>query len=225
MDSVSVVVPAMNEGKTIAEVLRGIAAQKEVNEIIVVDGHSTDNTLEIARQTIPSVKTIIQSGKGKGDALKAGFQAASGDIVVAIDADGSMDPAEIPQFIRSLRGDYDFAKGSRFLPESGTEDMTLLRRFGNKTFTVLVNILYGTSYSDCCYGYFALKKSAFNAIGVKSDGFEIETEINIRAGKKRLRAVEIPSYERRRLFGEGHLKALQDGWRILATILKEIYRN
>lgn len=225
MVSVTVVVPTLNEAKSIPEVLRRVAAQKEINEIIVVDGHSVDGTLEIARQTVPTIKIVIQTGKGKGNALREGFESASGEIVIAIDADGSMDPGQISQFIKPLLDGYDFAKGSRFLPGGGTEDMTLLRKFGNKVFTLLVNILYRTRYSDCCYGYFAFKKSAFSAIGVKSDGFEIETEINVRAGKKRLRTMEVPSYERRRSFGEGNLHALKDGWRILKTIFLEMFRN
>jgi hypothetical protein len=99
--------------------------------------------------------------------------------------------------------------------------MPLHRVVGNRLFTILTNLLFSTKYSDLAYGYIAFRKSAFNGIKLTSDGFEIETELNIKAAKAGLEIKEVPSFEKKRLSGEGKLCSLPDGWRILKTILKE----
>lgn len=220
---VSVVICTFNEGRNLPHVLPEIP--EWVDEIVLVDGYSTDNTVEIAKMLRPDIRILCRLRKGKGDALRHGIEQASGEIIVTIDGDGSMDPGEIPKFIEPLLDGYDFAKGSRFLEGGGTSDMPIHRVFGNRAFTILTNLLYSAEYSDLAYGYNAFRKSALNAIQLTSDGFEIETELNVRAAKVGLKVKEVPSFERKRLSGKGRLRSLPDGWRILRAIVKERFRG
>src|SRR5689334_6723239 len=151
MATVSVLIPAMNEAENLRQVLPLIP--DTVMEVILIDGNSTDDTVAVAREMRPSIRILPQIGRGKGSALRTGFGAARGDIVVMIDADGSTDPREISSFVEALENGADFAKGSRFLRGGGTEDMTFTRKLGNWSFVQLVNALFGGGYTDLCYGY------------------------------------------------------------------------
>ena len=101
-----------------------------VHEVILVDGHSIDGTVETARRVLPSIRVTTQSRRGKGNALACGFSMATGDLIVMFDADGSADPSEIPRFVQALLDGADFAKGSRFVQGGGSHDITALRRAG-----------------------------------------------------------------------------------------------
>ncbi len=217
--TISVVIPARNEAQNLRHVLPLIPAS--VGEVILVDGHSSDNTIEEALRLMPSIRVIKQSGKGKGDALQAGFAACTGDIIVMLDADGSADPAEIPQFVQALEQGYDFAKGSRFLAGGGSVDITHFRRWGNALLSKFVNILFDTEFSDLCYGYNAFWKYCLNQVIVDCDGFEVETQLNLRMHETNMKIVEVPSFEHARIHGASNLHAARDGWRVLQTILRE----
>ena len=205
-----------------------------LHEVIVVDGNSVDDTVATARRLRPDVRIVKQTRSGKGNALACGFAAATGDIIAMVDADGSADPGEIPQFVKALLDGADFAKGTRFAAGGGSNDITRLRRLGNRFLSGLVNILCRTGYSDLCYGYnvfwrhcvpvFSLDaQSLAPADGMRlwGDGFEIETLINIRIARARLKVAEVGSYEHPRIHGVSNLNAFSDGWRVLRTILVE----
>jgi glycosyltransferase involved in cell wall biosynthesis len=217
--SISVVIPTRNEAQNLRYVLPNIPAM--VSEVILVDGHSTDDTIEVAQQLLPSIRVIKQQGNGKGDALRTGFAACSGDIIVMLDADGSADPNEIPRFIDALLAGNDFAKGSRFLKGGGSDDLTLLRSTGNSFLSMVVNTLFWTQFSDLCYGFNAFWKHCLDYIDVDCDGFEVETLITLRVHKANLKIVEIPSFEHARIHGQSKLNTFRDGWRVLKTIIKE----
>ena len=140
---VSAIIPTMNEAANLPHVFSRLPFE-ELFEVIIVDGHSSDDTVEVARELMPSVRVVLQDGKGKGNALACGFAAARGDIIVMLDADGSTDPAEIPAFLDALFAGADFAKGSRFMAGGDSADITPLRRAGNRFLNGIVNILYGT---------------------------------------------------------------------------------
>jgi glycosyltransferase involved in cell wall biosynthesis len=213
---VSVVIPALNEAANLPHVLPTLA--EVAAEVILVDGHSRDGTETIARSLLPDVKIVQQTGKGKGNALRCGLAESSGDIVVMMDADGSTDPNEIPHFVNALLDGADIAKGSRFLGPGGSADITRLRRFGNRMLNELANLLFQTPFTDLCYGYIALWRECHDFFEVDCDGFEVETQISLRARKANLKIVEVPSYEYARLHGSSHLRTFRDGWRVLKMI-------
>ncbi len=218
--TVSVVIPARNEAANLPHVFGTLPPW--VNEIILVDGHSVDDTVAVARRLCPAVKVVRQSGRGKGDALYAGFAAATGDILVMIDADGSTDGAEMIRFVGALLAGADFAKGSRFSSSGGSDDITGIRRYGNRVLSFMVNSMFGTHFTDLCYGYNAFWARHLDAIEISQcPGFEVETLMNIRAAKAGLTIYEVPSHECPRIFGASNLHAVRDGWRILKIILRE----
>jgi len=216
---VSVVIPARNEAKNLRHVLPFIPSL--VNEIVLVDGQSVDDTIAVAQQLFPAIRVIQQSGKGKGDALRLGFAACTGDIIVMLDADGSADPAEIPRFVEVLVAGSDFAKGSRFTDGGGSHDITFVRRAGNYLLGKLVNLLFLTRFSDLCYGYNAFWKRCLDDINIDCDGFEVETLLHLRMHKAQFKIVEVPSFEYARVHGQSNLRTFRDGWRILKIIMQE----
>jgi glycosyltransferase involved in cell wall biosynthesis len=220
---VSVVIPTLNEAENISYVLERLP--DEVTEVIIVDGNSTDGTIDAACSVRPDACIVHQGGVGKGDAIWSGVRRVTGDITVLLDADGSTDPAEIPRFIDALVGGFDFAKGTRFLPGGGSEDITRLRRLGNRVLVTLVNAIWDVHYTDLCYGFNAFWTSVARVVYAPCSGFEVETLINIRAASaKGLRIVEIPSFESSRRTGTSNLRAYKDGSRVLRTILAEWLR-
>jgi glycosyltransferase involved in cell wall biosynthesis len=216
---VSVVIPTLNEAANLPWLFSRMPT--DLHEVIVVDGRSSDNTIEVAEALCPDVVVVHETRRGKGAALQAGFETATGDIIVMLDADGSADPAEIERFVDALVAGADFAKGSRFIDGGGSADITPVRRAGNWFLTKLVNGLFGTRYSDLCYGYNAFWTSCLAYLQVDCDGFEVETLINIRIAKHGLRVTEVPSFEECRRHGESNLKPLRDGWRVQRTIMRE----
>jgi len=218
---ISVVIPTLNEAQNLPHVLPRIP--EWVHEVLIVDGHSTDNTCEVARELRPDVRIVQQNGRGKGAALRSGFSAATGDIIVMLDADGSTDPSEIPAFVQALLEGADFAKGSRFMKGAGTSDMPLYRRLGNSVFVLMVRMFLGGRYSDLCYGYNAFWMHVLPSINLDADGFEIETKMTMQVLRRGFKIVEVPSFETPRLFGTSHLRTFPDGFRVLRLILSEAY--
>jgi glycosyltransferase involved in cell wall biosynthesis len=216
---VSVLVPALNEARNLPYVLPRIPPW--VHEVVLVDGGSVDGTVETARALLPDVRVVGQERPGKGAALQAGFRAATGEIIVTLDADGSTDPAEIPLFVGCLLGGADFVKGSRFVQGGGTDDMGVVRRSGNWMLRGLVRVAFGGRYSDLCYGYNAFWRRVLPVIEGDADGFEIETLMNVRVLAAGMKVAEVPSHEARRIHGLSNLSTFRDGYRVLRTIVRE----
>ncbi len=225
--TVTVVLPVRNEARNLPHVAERLPP---IDELVVVDGGSEDGTIDVARTLWPTATVISQTRSGKGNALACGFEAATGDIIVMIDGDGSTDPAEIPKFVEALLGGADLAKGSRFSQGGGSADITHLRRFGNKGLNWLVNQIFDTGFSDLCYGYNAFWRRNLAWLDLPStqatepqwgDGFEIETVINVRAARNGWSIREVGSFEEKRLYGRSNLNAVTDGFRVLRTIGRE----
>jgi hypothetical protein len=228
---VSIIVPAKNEALNLRKVLPALPA---VHEVILVDGNSVDDTIATALELMPTIRVVRQTRRGKGNALACGFAAATGDVLVMFDADGSADPAEIPHFIETLAQGADFAKGSRFASGGGSEDITRIRSLGNTGLQMVANLAFGTPFSDLCYGYNAFWRDLLPLLDLPDvyaqaptekmmwgDGFEIETVINCRMAAGGVSIVEVPSVERQRVFGASNLNAVSDGLRVLRTIFAE----
>jgi|tagenome__1003787_1003787.scaffolds.fasta_scaffold20920891_4 glycosyltransferase involved in cell wall biosynthesis len=227
---VSVVVPTYNEAKNLPHVLTRLPA--DLHEVIVVDGRSVDDTIEVARSLRPDVKIVLQNRMGKGNAMACGFAAVTGDIVVMLDADGSADPDEIPRFVAALLEGADFAKGTRFAGGGGSSDITKVRAWGNRWLNRAANVLFGTRYTDLCYGYNAFWRHCLDFLQLEprteelggkrwGDGFEVETIINTRIAKAGLKIAEVPSYELLRIHGESNLNTWRDGFRVLWALVVE----
>jgi glycosyltransferase involved in cell wall biosynthesis len=219
--TVSLIIPTLNEADNLPLIFAYIPFEW-VDEVILVDGRSTDDTVEVARSLLPDIKVVLEQQPGKGVAMQAGYRAARGDILIVMDADGSNDPREIPRFIHALQQGADFAKGSRFAPQGGTTDMERLRQFGNWGFVKLANLLFSTQFTDLLYGYHAFWRYCLDSIELTGvDGFEIDAYLYLRAVRAKLRIVDVPSFEGYRFHGDGKLKTFPDGWRVLKTILNE----
>ena len=230
--TISIIVPARNEARNLEFVLPLLPASAEV---IVIDGHSVDDTAEVVARVRPDARFLQQTRRGKGNALAVGFAAATGDIIVMFDADGSADPAEITRYVEVLKSGADFAKGSRVIAGGGSEDISWLRNVGNNSLTMLTNIGFRTRYTDLCYGYNAFWTDILPVLDLPSttpvsgdmqwgDGFEIETLINCRVAVAKLNVAEVPSVEQLRRFGASNLNAMTDGLRVLKTLITEFKR-
>lgn len=221
---VSIVIPTMNEEKNLPIVLKDIKEffRKRSNysyEIIIADGHSKDNTVKVAKSF---GCRIICDHLAKGAALLKGMEIAEGDIIVTMDADVSQRPLELGLLLEGIQAEYDIVMGSRFIQGGGTEDMPWYRKMGNKMYVHFVNLLWGMNYTDLCYGYRAFRNGVWKKLNLRSTGFGIEAEISIKAAKKNLKILEVPSFEKKRLYGRGKLMTFKHGWVILKTILKEL---
>ena len=217
---VSVLVPCMNEAHNLALVLPRIP--RWVDQVVVIDDHSTDESAAVARRVRPDALVVPNDrAPGKGNALLTGVEVATGTLLVQLDADGSEDPAEIHSFIGALLAGADYAKGSRFLQGGGSSDISPLRRAGNRALTLIARALFpGTRYSDLCYGFNAYRREQAPTL-LGPPGFEIEAVMNVRARRAGLRIHEVPSFERTRVHGTGKLRTWRDGWRVLRALLRE----
>ena len=221
--TVSLVIPTKNEARNLAWVLGEIPDC--VDEVVMVDGGSVDATRMMASICRPDVRIVTQSGRGKGDALRTGFEACTSDIVVMIDADGSMSAREIPHFLHFLNHGYDFVKGSRFIAGGGSLDITPFRRAGNWGLLHLVNALYDANLTDLCYGFCAFHRRFLEMLDLTADGFDIEAQMTVHALQAGLRIAEVPSLELPRRSGRSNLHAIRDGKLVLRTILQDHNRG
>ena len=220
---ISIIIPTFNEAKGIGKTIREVKSVMDgySYEIVVVDDkRSKDGTKGIARRL--GARVLVPPETGKGFALIFGFEHANGDLLISMDADLSNRPKELKLLIAGIEAGYDVCMGSRFLVGGGSDDMPLIRKFGDKLFVTIVNVLYGSHYTDMCYGYRSFSKRALKQLNLLEKGFGIETEMNIKAQKAGLKILEVPSYEKKRGGGNGKLNTFRDGYIILSTILRNL---
>jgi glycosyltransferase involved in cell wall biosynthesis len=215
--TVTAVIPTLNEADNLRWLLPRLTS---VDEVVIVDGQSSDGTAEIARLLRPDATIIVEPPTGKGTAMRTGMAAATSEVLIMLDADGSMDPAEFDAFLALLCRGFDFVKGSRYACGGGSDDLTGLRSVGNKWLTRLANGLYRGGWSDLCYGYVGIRRSAVDRLALKSTGFEIETEMCVNAVRAGLKIAEVASHESNRRHGESNLNTFRDGWRVLRTMVR-----
>jgi glycosyltransferase involved in cell wall biosynthesis len=230
--TVSVIIPARNEAANLRAVLPLLPPC--VTELVLVDGRSHDDTVAVTRELWPDAVIVEQTDtSGKGAAMCLGAAAATGDVVVFIDADGSMDPREVTAYVGALQGGADLAKGSRFATGGFSHDITMLRSAGNLGLRLLANLVHGQRWTELNYGFFAMWRDCLPGLGLDQivqrgekglpygHGFEIETLMFTRAARRGLRIVEVASVEYARIHGESSLLTFRDGWRVLGALLRE----
>ena len=222
---VSIVIPTLNEAANLPHVLPRIPQLPEIVEVLIVDGGSTDGTQEVARELLPSIRIIQQDGRGKGNAVKCGGEAAIGDYFLVLDADGSHTPEEIPLYLDKAKEGYDMVKGSRYMPGAATADETPDRGFMVRLTDLVSNLLWRTNFEDMAYGLFLIDRRRFLALGITSDRFEVEWEILIKAARKGLKIARVPAFEASRIHGQSHLTYHQDGWLIFTMVMREWLRG
>lgn len=209
---VSVIIPTYREEGRIGRVVKGVRRVLPGAEVLVVDGGSEDLTVEEARSAGAGV---VRVGRGKGLAVRVGARKARGEVLLFLDGDGSYPPSSLPSLLSPLlSGEADLVRGSRLL---GPSSFSPLRRLGNLLLSRLASLLYRPT-SDLLTGMFAVRRGDLLALGLKSRGFEVETEIFVRAVRRgmRMREVPVPYREER----GSKLSPLRDGVRILLALLR-----
>ena len=219
---VSVVIPTFNEEANLPHVLERMP--EGIDEVLVVDGHSADRTVEVSKECRPDVRVVYQNGTGKGKRPGLRFCPVDRAIIVMLNGDGSTDPQEIPRFVATLMTGADFVKGSRFITGGDSDDFTPMRRLGSRLLSSVVNVLFDTNSTDLCYGYTAFRRTCLDEFSVDAKGFEVETLMNVRAARAGVRVAEVPSFEKARISGESSFHARRDGLRVLRTIIAECVR-
>jgi len=219
--TVSIIIPAFNEEKNVANVVSGtIAIMEQLNlpyEIIFIDDGSTDKTGLIA--SFFKVKIIKnKNNRGKGYSLKKALQHAQGNIIVTIDSDGEHKPKEIVPLLDAVANGIDIAAGSRFLNKQSAVT-TQLNQIGNHLFNLVIMALTGKLVTDSQTGFRVVRREVFKKLNLQSDGYEIETEITVKGLRGEFAFKELPITVERRRFGASKLKVISDSKRILCTIL------
>jgi glycosyltransferase involved in cell wall biosynthesis len=222
-----VIIPARNEETTLPLVLRDLRMtirqmKNHEVEIICVDDRSTDRTAQIAETY--GARVVRNTGKsGKGMALRAGFAAAGGDILVMMDADYSHRPEELPVLLDALKDRVGLVIGSRVV--GGSEEYTHVRALGNVFLSTMLGLCTRRYLSDALNGFKVFRRDVFTDFRYTSSAFEIEIELIANALRKGYRVVEVSSHERARAGGKAKSKVIRHGTRFLLRIFKEGLRG
>lgn len=216
MDRVSVVIPARDEVAAIGGV---VAAARMHGEVVVVDDGSRDDTAAVAERAGARV-VRLSPGRGKGAALRAGAAAASGEVLVMLDGDGQDDPADIPRLLAAIAGGADLAIGSRFLGAVDPGAIAPIDRAGNRVLTLVLNALFGVRLTDTQAGFRAIRRRTWDALPLCADGFDVETEVVVRALRAGATIREVAVGRRPRAAGTRVLRRVRDGTAILLCMLR-----
>lgn len=220
----SLVILTLNEIEGVSALFEKIPFDT-VDEYFVVDGGSTDGTVEFFKER--GVRIVPQESKGRGEAFRIAEKASSGDCMIFFSPDGNEDPGDIPKLLKLLDEGYDLAIASRFLPLSKNEEDDLQfpwRLWANKAFTYIANVIWNRNkyVTDTINGYRTIKKEAFRRLKLDATGFAIEYQMSIRAMKLGLKVAEIPTIEGQRIGGESTAKSIPTGIKFLKFLLQEL---
>lgn len=218
---ISLVIPTKDEAGAIGRVLKEVP-KNIVDEIIVIDGNSTDNTAKEAAAQLRAGKDkfILQKKKGFGAALLETFKVAKGDVIIIMNGDGSHNPKDVLPLVNKIRQGYEYVIASRYIKGGRSDDDTMIRFIGNRTLTWLTNLLHGSHVTDSLHFFTAITSKGLKKLHLSSTGFEFCIEILIKAHKAGLKFAEIPVVERPRYAGKSKVNIFSAGLKILAMILR-----
>lgn len=231
---VSVVVPALNEEECIATVLEGLVSQPGVDEVVVVDGGSTDNTVKIVESF--DVRLIHQSRPGFGEGVWEGFREASGNVLCIVDADASHDWTDIPKMRELIEQGNDFVLGSRYkgplryrglfrYPWSTSDDDSLLHEWGNLSIVALCKLLHGYPLSDVMMGLQMFRREVLDRVKLEENTQAFEAELKLKVHQAGFKMAEFSTYERARIGGTAKLHPVYDGLATGKVILQEWWKQ
>lgn len=224
--SVSVLIPARNEKGNIEEAVKRIPNIGSHTEIIFVEGNSTDDTwAEIQRVKVAypqvDIKIMKQEGRGKGDAVRKGFDAASGDVLMILDADLTVRPEDLPKFYEAIaNGNGEFVNGCRLVYPMEDEAMRLLNVFGNKFFSVMFSWLLEQRIKDTLCGTKVLWRKDYEKIKANRKFFGDfdpfgDFDLLFGASKLNLKIIDLPIHYQARVYGETNISRFRHGWLLL----------
>ena len=215
--SITCLIPTLNEAPTVGEVIQKV--KNHVDRVIVVDGYSSDDTSQVALKH--GAEVLAQEGKGKGMALRTAFSKIDEDVYVTIDGDATYDASEIDTLVMPIiNGEADMVVGSRLNGKMEEGAITRFHKLGNHAFNAMINILNGSRISDSQSGFRAIDGRCVRSLELDSEGFEIETEITIKALRKGMRVKEVPITYKKRNGTPSKLSGFRSGYRITKTILR-----
>lgn len=224
-DKISIIIPARNEAKNIADII--IKCREFSDDIIVIDGHSLDETSQIASRM--GARVYADNKKGKGEAIRLGITKAEKEVIVFIDADGSHDPGDVPELVRPIfEGRADHVSGSRM--RGGSDELhgdfaKFIRMMGSDIITLGINYRFGVELTDSQNGFRAIKKNVALSLGLKENITTIEQEMVIKTLKKGYRLLEVPAHEYARKYGTSCIKVSRVWWRYVFSWARYLFFN
>lgn len=222
--TVSIIIPTLNEAGNLERVINDV--KPFADELIVIDGHSTDNTAEIAKKH--GVLFYLDERKGKGAALRLAAQKATKDILLFIDADWSHNPADIPRLLQPIKdGNADHVSGSRML--GGSDELfssirEVIRLLGSEIITLTINNRFGVRLTDSQNGFRSIRREVFLNLDLTEDITTIEQEMVIKTLRNGYRLVEVPTHEYRRNYGDSKINVLKVGPRYVYCLVKNVLK-